>query len=119
MFGSALSPLTYGRPLHLVRGEGVWLFDADGRRYLDVYNNVPVVGHCHPRVAEAIARHARTLNTNMRYLHEAAIELGERLVATMPEGSGLDAVMLVNSGSEANDLAWRLATTVTGHAGGS
>lgn len=118
VFGSALSVPTYDRPLHLVRGEGVWLFDAEGRRYLDAYNNVPVVGHCHPRVTEAIVRQARTLNTNMRYLHEAAVELAERLVATMPEGSDLDTVMLVNSGSEANDLAWRLATSVTGNAGG-
>ncbi|MEP6476937.1 MAG: aminotransferase class III-fold pyridoxal phosphate-dependent enzyme [Actinomycetota bacterium] len=118
VFGSALSTPTYDQPLHLVRGEGVWLFDAEGRRYLDAYNNVPVVGHCHPRITEAIVRQARSLNTNMRYLHEAAVELAERLVGTMPEGSGLDTVMLVNSGSEANDLAWRLATVVTDHAGG-
>jgi len=117
-FGPALSPLTYDRPLHLVRGEGVWLFDADGGRYLDCYNNVPVVGHCHPRVSDAIARQARLLNTNMRYLHEAAVELAERMVASMPEGSGLDTVLFVNSGSEANDTAWRLATAWTGAKGG-
>jgi 4-aminobutyrate aminotransferase-like enzyme/Ser/Thr protein kinase RdoA (MazF antagonist) len=117
-FGPALSPLTYDRPLHLVRGEGVWLFDADGTRYLDCYNNVPVVGHAHPRVSDAIARQARLLNTNMRYLHGAAVELAERLVASMPEGSGLDTVLLVNSGSEANDTAWRLATAWTGARGG-
>ena len=85
---------------------------ADGRRYLDAYNNVPVVGHAHPRVVDAIARQAATLNTNTRYLHEHVVELAERLVATMPDG--LDTVLFVNSGSEANDLAWRLATTVTG-----
>jgi 4-aminobutyrate aminotransferase-like enzyme len=85
---------------------------ADGRRYLDAYNNVPVVGHAHPRVVEAIARQAATLNTNTRYLHEHVVELAERLLATMPDG--LDTVLFVNSGSEANDLAWRLATTVTG-----
>jgi 4-aminobutyrate aminotransferase-like enzyme/Ser/Thr protein kinase RdoA (MazF antagonist) len=118
VFGPALSPLTYDRPLQLVRGEGVWLFDADGKRYLDCYNNVPVVGHCHPRVADAIAHQSRLLNTNMRYLHGAAIELGERIVASMPEGSGLDTVLFVNSGSEANDTAWRLATTWTGQRGG-
>ncbi|MDH4334557.1 MAG: aminotransferase class III-fold pyridoxal phosphate-dependent enzyme [Chloroflexota bacterium] len=116
VLGSALSPLTYRRPLHLVRGERSWLFDTDGRGYLDAYNNVPVVGHSHPRVVEAIARQAATLNTNTRYLHEAAIELAERLVATMPEG--LDTVMFVNSGSEATDLAWRLATIVSGATGG-
>ncbi len=117
-FGPALSPLTYDRPLQLVRGDGVWLVDAEGGRYLDCYNNVPVVGHCHPRVTDAIARQARLLNTNMRYLHGAAIELAERMVASMPAGSGLDTVLFVNSGSEANDTAWRLATAWTGAGGG-
>ena len=117
MFGPALSPLTYDRPLHLVRGEGVWLYEASGERFLDCYNNVPVVGHCHPRVTDAIARQSRTLNTNMRYLHGAAIELAERIVASMPAGSGLDTVLFVNSGSEANDTAWRLATAWTGATG--
>jgi len=116
-FGPALSPLTYDRPLHLVRGEGVWLIDANGVRFLDCYNNVPVVGHAHPRVADAIARQSRLLNTNMRYLTDAPVELAERLVATMPEGSGLDTVLFVNSGSEANDTAWRLATSWTGGGG--
>ena len=116
VMGSALSPLTYRHPLHLVRGEGVWLFDADGRRYLDAYNNVPVVGHAQPAVVEAIARQAATLNTNTRYLHEAVVELAERIVAGMPPG--LDTVMFVNSGSEANDLAWRLATAATDGSGG-
>jgi 4-aminobutyrate aminotransferase-like enzyme len=116
ILGTALSPLTYDRPLHLVRGEGVWLWDADGRRYLDAYNNVPVVGHGHPRVVEAIAAQAATLNTNTRYLHESVVLLAERLAASMPPG--LDTVMFVNSGSEANDLAWRLATVFTGGSGG-
>jgi len=116
VLGSALAPLFYEKPLHIVRGEGPWLFDADGARYLDAYNNVPAVGHCHPRVTEAIVRQVRTLNTNTRYLHETVVELAERLIATMPDG--LDTVMFVNSGSEANDLAWRLATTVTGNSGG-
>ena len=112
LLGSALEPLSYRRPLHLVRGEGPWLVDRGGRRYLDAYNNVPVVGHSHPRVVEAIARQAATLNTNTRYLHEHVVELAERLADSMP--AGLDTVMFVNSGSEANDLAWRLATTVSG-----
>jgi 4-aminobutyrate aminotransferase-like enzyme/Ser/Thr protein kinase RdoA (MazF antagonist) len=112
VLGSALASLTYERPLHLVRGEGPRMFDPDGRAYLDCYNNVPVVGHSHPRVVAAIARQAATLNTNTRYLHRTVVDLAERLVATMPPG--LDTVMLVNSGSEANDLAWRLATTFTG-----
>jgi 4-aminobutyrate aminotransferase-like enzyme/Ser/Thr protein kinase RdoA (MazF antagonist) len=117
VLGSALTGLTYRTPVHVVRGEGVWLFDADGRRYLDAYNNVPVVGHCHPRVTEAVVRQTRLLNTHSRYLYEPLVELAERMVATMPPETGLDAVMLVNSGSEANDLAWRLATTATGHSG--
>ena len=117
VLGSALTGLTYRNPVHVVRGEGVWLFDADGRRYLDAYNNVPVVGHCHPRVTEAVVRQTRLLNTHSRYLYTPLVELAERLVATMPPETGLDAVMLVNSGSEANDLAWRLATTATGHSG--
>ena len=112
VLGSALEPLTYAKPLHLVRGEGSWMEDSHGRRYLDAYNNVPVVGHAHPRVVEAIARQAALLNTNTRYLHEHVVELAERLTASMPDG--LDTVLFVNSGSEANDLAWRLATTVTG-----
>jgi len=115
LLGSAILPLTYDRPLHLLRGEGAWLYDAEGRAYLDCYNNVPVVGHSHPKVVDAISRQARTLNTNTRYLHRSALELAERLTATMPDG--LDTVMFVNSGSEANDLAWRLATTVTGGSG--
>ncbi|MFH0751710.1 MAG: aminotransferase class III-fold pyridoxal phosphate-dependent enzyme, partial [Chloroflexota bacterium] len=116
VLGSALSALTYERPLHLVRAEGARMYDPEGRPYLDCYNNVPVVGHSHPRVVAAIARQAATLNTNTRYLHATVVELAERLVATMP--SGLDTVMFVNSGSEANDLAWRLATAVTGGRGG-
>ena len=112
VLGSALEPLAYRSPLHIVRARGSWMFDAGGRRYLDAYNNVPVVGHAHPRVVEAIARQAATLNTNTRYLHEHVVELAERLTASVPDG--LDTVMFVNSGSEANDLAWRLATTVTG-----
>ena len=71
--------LFYDEPVHLVRGEGVWLWDSDGRRYLDCYNNVPSVGHCHPRVVEAIAAQAGRLNTHTRYLHETVVKLAERL----------------------------------------
>jgi 4-aminobutyrate aminotransferase-like enzyme/Ser/Thr protein kinase RdoA (MazF antagonist) len=116
LLGSAISPLSYVRPLHIERARGAWMTDAEGREYLDAYNNVPVVGHSHPHVVEAIARQARTLNTNTRYLHRSALELADRLIATMP--AGLDTVLLVNSGSEANDLAWRLATSFTGGGGG-
>ena len=116
VMGPALEPLTYDQPIHVAHAQGTWITDVDGRRYLDAYNNVPCVGHAHPRVTGAITRQARRVNTNLRYLHETAIELSERLVATMPDG--LDTVFFVNSGSEANDLAWRLATTFTGRTGG-
>jgi 4-aminobutyrate aminotransferase-like enzyme/aminoglycoside phosphotransferase (APT) family kinase protein len=115
--GAILTRLTYSRPVHVVRGEGVWLFEPDGSRLLDAYNNVPVVGHCHPRVTEAVARQTRVLNTHARYLYEPLVELAERLLATMPAETVLDTVVLLNSGSEANDLAWRLARGVTGNAG--
>jgi 4-aminobutyrate aminotransferase-like enzyme/Ser/Thr protein kinase RdoA (MazF antagonist) len=116
VLGPALSALSYDRPLYLVRGEGSRVFDDRGRVFLDAYNNVPVVGHCHSRVVAAIAEQAAALNTNTRYLHENVVVLAERLVGTMPEG--LDTVMFVNSGSEANDIAWRLATAYTGGGGG-
>ena len=107
----------YDKPLHMVRGEGAWLYDVTGRRYLDVYNNVPHVGHCHPHVVEAIARQAAILNTNTRYLFDEVLDYAERLSATMPAGSGLTACMFVNSGSEAVDLATRLAKAYTGSIG--
>ena len=108
--------LSYAQPLHLVGGRGVSLEAVDGRRYLDAYNNVPVLGHAHPAVAEAVGTQLATLNTNSRYLQEAPVELAERLLATLP--GRFDRVLLVNSGSEANDLAWRVARHATGHTGG-
>lgn len=115
VFGTALAPLTYTRPLHLVSGTGATMTDETGTTYIDAYNNVPVVGHAHPRVAAAIADQARVLSTNLRYLHPRAIELAERLVATTP--TGLDTVLFVNSGSEAVDMAYRLAAVATGRTG--
>lgn len=106
----------YDPPLHMVKGEGVWLTDASGRRYLDAYNNVPHVGHCHPHVVEAITRQVRTLNTNTRYLGEQVLEYAERLGATLP--GDLKVCAFVNSGSEANDVAWRMARAWTGNSGG-
>ncbi len=115
-FGPAFDPLFYDEPIEVAHAEGVWITDAAGRRYLDAYNNVPCVGHGHPRVTAAIAHQSRRINTHTRYLHPAAITLAERLAATCPPE--LDTVLLVNSGSEANDLAWRMATAVTGRRGG-
>jgi hypothetical protein len=97
----------YDPPLHLVRGDGVWLYDVDGRRFMDLYNNVPIVGHCNARVADAIAAQTRILNTNTRYLGEQLLDYAERLGALT--GGALTACAFVNSGSEANDIAWRMA----------
>ncbi len=113
--GPALE-LSYDDPIHVVRGEGVWLIDDTGRSFLDAYNNVPSVGHCHPRVVQALAQQAATLNTNTRYIYKSVIEYAERLSATMP--GDLSVCMFVCSGSEANDLAWRLAKAHTGNSGG-
>jgi 4-aminobutyrate aminotransferase-like enzyme/Ser/Thr protein kinase RdoA (MazF antagonist) len=99
--------LSYREPLHIVRGEGAYLYDADGREYLDLVNNVAHVGHCHPRVVEAGAAQMRALNTNTRYLHQSVIDYARRLAATLPDP--LSVCFFVNSGSEANDLALRLA----------
>ncbi|MBM4197084.1 MAG: aspartate aminotransferase family protein [Gammaproteobacteria bacterium] len=104
--------LFYEHPLHIVRGEGVWLYDADGRRYLDAYNNVAGVGHCHPRVLKALAEQAGLLNTHTRYLHEKLLVYAKALLATMP-GTERQA-MFTTSGSEANDLACRIAQLATG-----
>ncbi|CAG4904342.1 aminotransferase class III-fold pyridoxal phosphate-dependent enzyme [Paraburkholderia saeva] len=109
------SPLFYEKPLHLVRGEGVWLYDADGNRYLDAYNNVPHVGHCHPRVLDAIVRQASQLNTSTRYLHENVVEYGERLVSKFD--ASLSMAMFCCTGSEANELALRIARETTGNMG--
>jgi 4-aminobutyrate aminotransferase-like enzyme len=109
------SPLFYDTPLHIVRGEGVWLFDADGRRFLDAYNNVPHVGHCHPRVVEAITRQAAKLNIHTRYLHENIVEYAERLTATFDPP--LSTAIFACTGSEANDVAMQIARLCTGHQG--
>jgi 4-aminobutyrate aminotransferase-like enzyme len=107
--------LFYDDPVHLVRGQGVWVFDADGRKYLDCYNNVPHVGHCHPHVVEAIAKQAATLNTHTRYLHDSILSYAERLTAKFDDP--LSSMIMVCTGSEANDIALRMAEAVTGKRG--
>jgi 4-aminobutyrate aminotransferase-like enzyme len=107
--------LFYSRPLRLVRGEGVWLFDSAGRRYLDAYNNVACVGHCHPEVTAAIAAQAAVLNTHTRYLHESILDYAEALLSHFP--GELCNLMMTCTGSEANDLALRVAGACTGGAG--
>jgi len=104
--------LSYAEPFRPVRGWRHFLYDADGRAYLDAYNNVPHVGHCHPKVVAAAVRQLRLLNTNTRYLYDGLAELAERLTAKLPEP--LSVCFFVNSGSEANELALRLARAHTG-----
>ena len=107
--------LFYERPVHIVEGRGAWLIDADGNRFLDAYNNVPHVGHCHPRVVEAICEQAATLNTHTRYLHENVLDYAERLLDRFPDA--LDVVLFACTGSEANELAFRIARAATGATG--
>ncbi len=112
----ALGPayrLSYQHPLHIVKGDGVWLYDSQGNKYLDAYNNVPCVGHCHPEVTAALAQQASTLNVHTRYLHEGILNYAEALLETLP----LDHMMFTASGSEANDLACRFAESYTGGTG--
>jgi 4-aminobutyrate aminotransferase-like enzyme len=110
LLGRNLS-IAYDTPVKIVRGSMQYLYDDAGRQYLDAYNNVAHVGHCHPRVAEAGIRQMQTLNTNTRYLHDTILEYAERLTATLPDP--LSVCYFVNSGSEANELALRLARAHT------
>lgn len=105
----------YDEPVHMVRGEGVWLWDADGNKYLDCYNNVPHVGHCNPRVVAAITEQAQTLNTHTRYLHDGILNYVERLTASFD--APLDTAIMTCTGSEANDIALRMAEAMTGKRG--
>jgi 4-aminobutyrate aminotransferase-like enzyme len=107
--------LFYTTPLTIVRGEGVCLFDDEGRRYVDMYNNVPCVGHGHPRVAEAMARQQGLLNVHNRYLHEGIVAFAERLSAL--HGPAIESVVFCCSGTEANEVAIRMARFATGRRG--
>ncbi|MDA9008431.1 aminotransferase class III-fold pyridoxal phosphate-dependent enzyme [Alphaproteobacteria bacterium] len=107
--------LFYKEPLHFERASGAWLYGTDGKAYLDAYNNVPTVGHCHPRIVKAIQRQTEALNTNTRYLYHQVNDYAERLANTFaPE---LSTCLFTNSGSEANDIAWRMAKHLTGNRG--
>jgi 4-aminobutyrate aminotransferase-like enzyme len=109
------APLFYEEPLHIVRGDGVHVFDANGRRYVDMYNNVPCVGHGNPHVVEAMAGQQATLNVHSRYLHEGVIAFAERLAAL--HGPQIESVILSCSGTEANEVALRMARLATGKRG--
>ncbi len=107
--------LFYDTPIEVVRGKGVTLFDPEGNEYLDVYNNVPSVGHAHPKVIAAVHEQMQTLNTNTRYVQESILDYSEQLLSTFP--AELGHVMFTCTGSEANDLAVRVAKYVTGNQG--
>ncbi|OWY02603.1 aspartate aminotransferase family protein [Thioclava sp. F1Mire-8] len=107
-------PTFYDRPVEIVRGEGASLFDADGQRYLDAYNNVAHCGHCHPRIVKAICEQAATLNTHTRYLHEGILNYAEALLGKFAFDGQL---LMTCTGSEANDVALRVAQAVTGKRG--
>jgi 4-aminobutyrate aminotransferase-like enzyme len=107
--------LFYDEPVEFARGSGVHLYDPDGAEYLDAYNNVPSVGHSHPAVTAAVTRQLATLNTHTRYLTDGVVGYAERLLATHPVGPAH--AMFTCTGSEANDLALRIARTFTGGTG--
>jgi 4-aminobutyrate aminotransferase-like enzyme len=101
------SMLFYQEPLHIVRGQGTWLYDSKGTKYLDVYNNVACLGHCHPKVVEAVSQQLSQLNVHSRYLHDTVHVYAEKLLTTLPDN--IDRLVMTCTGSESNDLALRLA----------
>ncbi len=107
--------LFYDEPLEIVRGEGVYLYDADGRRFVDMYNNVPCVGHANPAVVKAMADQQATVNVHSRYLHEGIVTFADRLAGLHHDG--IESVVFSCSGTEANEVAIQMARTVTGHRG--
>jgi len=109
------TPLFYSTPIHITRGEGVYLYAADGRRYIDMYNNVPCVGHCNPHVVEAIQRQAATLNVHSRYLHEGILDYAERLLGKHAPHFGR--AIFTCTGTEANEVALNMARLCTGGRG--
>jgi 4-aminobutyrate aminotransferase-like enzyme len=109
------APLFYSEPLHILRGQGAYLWDVDGKRYVDMYNNVPCVGHANPHVVEAMTRQQRTLNVHSRYLHEGIVDFAERLTALHP--SHIESVVFSCSGTEANEVALRMIRLATGKRG--
>ena len=109
-----LSPslsLSYDKPIHITRGEGQYLYDVDGKRYLDAVNNIQHVGHCHPKIVEAAHEQNALLNINTRYLDEKIIDYAQSLTEKLPDG--LDVCFFTNSGSESNDLAIRIARSIS------
>ena len=110
------APLFYREPLHIVRGDGVYLFDDAGKRYVDMYNNVPCVGHANPRVVEAMSSQQAMLNVHSRYLHEGILAFAER-IADLHDGDNMQSVVFSCTGTEANEVALRMARVATGQRG--
>ena len=109
------APIFYEKPVNIVRGKGVWLYDDEGRRYLDMYNNVPCVGHCHPHVVEAMHSQAQTLNVHSRYLNEGVLDYAERLADL--HADPLTSIIFSCTGTEANEVALGIARAATGGRG--
>ena len=107
--------LFYDTPLEIVRGEGVYLYDSDGRRFVDMYNNVPCVGHANPAIVSAMAEQQATINVHSRYLHQGIVTFAERLAGLHHDG--IESVVFSCSGTEANEVAIQMARIVTGHRG--
>ena len=107
--------LFYDTPLEIVRGEGVYLYDSDGRRYVDMYNNVPCVGHANPAVVDAMAEQQATVNVHGRYLHESIVTFAERFTGLNHDD--IESVVFSCSGTEANEVAIQMARIVTGNHG--
>jgi len=114
LFGKG-STLFYEEPVQLIRGEGVHMYDESGRRYVDMYNNVPCVGHCHPQFVETVSRQVNTLNVHSRYLHESILDYAERLIARHDDSIG--SIIFSCTGTEANEIALRMARLATGGRG--
>lgn len=114
LFGAGAA-LFYDKPITIVRGDGVYLFDDTGKRYVDMYNNVPCVGHCHPHVVDAVSRQLGILNVHNRYLHPDILDYAERLVGLHHQG--IESVVFSCTGSEANEVALMMARIVTGGRG--
>lgn len=103
--------LFYQKPVYIVRGEGAYLYDEEGHKYLDMYNNVASIGHCHPAVVEAVSKQMAMLNTHTRYLSNIIVDYSEALLKEMPPE--VDKITYMCSGTEANDLAIRVAQAYT------
>ncbi len=114
LFGKG-STLFFEEPVQLIRGEGVHMYDESGRRYVDLYNNVPCVGHCHPQFVETVSRQVNTLNVHSRYLHESILDYAERLIARHDDSIG--SIIFSCTGTEANEIALRMARLATGGRG--